>query len=115
VTVSNTTQQPTFSSAGGLFMLKVIKKYIGYGVIILFVYLLLAYHYIYIGGKDIRFLKKDHMNLKYTFYSIQGKTPESILKIDVLRYAGIGDILVDIGMIDEEKKDALEYKYDYEE
>jgi hypothetical protein len=115
LSVSDTTQQPTFSSAGDTFMLKVIKKYIWYGVIILFVYALLAYHYIYVGGKDVRFLKKEHLNLRYTFYSLQGKSPESILKIDVLRYAGIGDILVDIGMVDEEQKNALEYKFDYEE
>ena len=96
-------------------MLKVIKKYILYGVVILAVYLLLAYHYIYVGGKDIRFLEKEKLNLKYTFFSFQSKTPESILKIDVLRWAGIGDILVDVGMITEEKRTELENKFDYEE
>jgi hypothetical protein len=96
-------------------MLKVFKKYLWYGVIILCVYVLLSYHYIYLGGKDVRLLKKDHPNLKYTFFSIQGKSPESILKIDVLRYAGIGDILVDIEIISEEEKDTIEYKFDYEE
>jgi hypothetical protein len=96
-------------------MLKVIKKYMLYGVIILVVYLLLAYHCIYVGGKDVRFLKKEHPNLKYTFFSIQSKQPENILKIDDLRYAGIGDILVDIGMISEEEKVALEHKIEYDE
>jgi hypothetical protein len=96
-------------------MLNVIKKYILYGVIILAVYLLLGFHYIYVGGKDIRFLKKEKLNLKYTFFSFQSKTPESILKIDVLRYAGIGDILVDTGMISEERMIALENKYEYGE
>lgn len=96
-------------------MWKQIKTYMWYGVIILFVYALLGYHYIYVGGKDVRFLKKDRLNLKYTFFSIQGKQPDSIMKIEVLRYAGIGDILVDIGMIDEEKKNTLEYRFDYEE
>lgn len=96
-------------------MWKQIKKYMWYGVVILCVYALLGYHYIYVGAKDIRFLKKDHLNLKYTFFSIQGKQPASIMKIDVLRYAGIGNILVDIGMIDEEEKNALEYRFDTEE
>ena len=95
-------------------MLKVIKKYIIYGIIIFAVYLLLAYHYIYVGGKDVRFLKKDHLNLKYTFFSIQSKPPKNIMQIDVLRDAGIGDILVDIGMISEEQKLDLEQKFDYE-
>ena len=95
-------------------MLKVIKKYILYGILILAVYMLLAYHYIYVGGKDLRFLKKEHPNLKYTFFSIQSKSPEVIMKIDTLRNAGIGDILVDIGMITDEKKIALENKFAYE-
>ena len=95
-------------------MSKVIKKYIFYGLIVLAVYLLLAYHCIYVGGKDIRFLKKDHLNLRYTFFSIQSKKPEVILKIDDLRYAGIGDILVEIGMINDDQKIALENKFDYE-
>jgi hypothetical protein len=95
-------------------MLKVIKKYIIYGIIIFAVYLLLAYHYIYVGGKDVRFLKKDHLNLKYTFFSIQSKPPKNIMQIDVLRDAGIGDILVDIGMITEEQKIDLEHEFEYE-
>lgn len=96
-------------------MLKVIKKYILYGIVILAVYLLLAYHYIYVGGKDIRFLEKEKLNLKYTFFSFQSKPPEIILKIDDLRWAGIGDIMVDIGMITQEKRIELENKFEYEE
>ena len=96
-------------------MLKTIKKYILYGVIILAVYLLLGFHYIYVGGKDVRFLKKEKLNLKYTFFSFQSKPPENIMKIDILRWAGIGDILVDTGMLSQEKMIALENKYDYDE
>lgn len=96
-------------------MWETIKKYMLYGVIILAVYLLLAFHYIYVGGKDVRFLKKEKLNLKYTFFSLQSKPAQSILKIDVLRHAGIGDILVDIGMISEEQMIKLENKFDYDE
>lgn len=96
-------------------MWKVIKKYILYGVIMAVVYLLLAYHYVYVEGKDIRFLKKEQLNLRYTFFSIQSKQPETIMKIDDLRYAGIGEILVDIGMITQEEKLALEHQFEYED
>lgn len=95
-------------------MWKVIKKYMLYGVIVLAVYLLLAYHFIYVEGRDIRFLKKEQLNLRYTFFSIQSKLPDTIMKIDDLRWAGIGDVLVDIGMITQEEKLELEHRFDYE-
>jgi hypothetical protein len=37
------------------------------------------------------------------------------LKIDVLRYAGIGDILVDYDLMTEAQREELENKYDSEE
>ena len=101
-------------------MWKQIKKYLVYAVIIGIVYCLLAYHYIYVGGEDVhildsvRVLKKEHLNLRYTFYSLQEKRPETTLKIDVLRYAGVGDILVETGRITEEERIKIENQYDYE-
>jgi len=102
-------------------MAQVLKKYLLYAIIAGFVYALLAYHYIYTGGENvhltdsIRVLKKEKLNLRYTFFSIQKKKPAYILKIDVLRDAGIGDILVEYGIITEEEQLALENKYAYEE
>lgn len=97
-----------------------IKKYILYAVIAGFVYCLLAFHYIYVGGKDVhildsvKILKKERLNLRYTFYSLQEKKPETILKIDVLRDAGIGEILVEMGKVSEEQRAEIETKYGYE-
>ena len=64
---------------------------------------------------SVRVLKKETLNLRYTFFSVQKKKPETIMKIDVLREAGIGDILVEFEIITEEEKDTLENKFAYEE
>ena len=98
-------------------MAQVIKKYILYAILIGIVYALLAYHYIYTGGEgvhvldSIQMLKKEKLNLRYTFFSITNKKPENILKIDVLRDAGIGDILVDYDYLTEAQKTKIENQY----
>ena len=102
-------------------MAQVLKKYLIYAIIVGFVYLLLGYHYVYTGGENVnivnsfRIMKKETLNLRYTFFSIQKKNPENIMKIDVLRDAGIGDILVEFDIITEEENIALENQYMYEE
>ncbi len=102
-------------------MPQVLKKYLFYAVLIGSVYALLGYHYIYTGGEgvdlmdSVQILKKEKLNLRYTFFSVKSKKPASILKIDVLRDAGIGDILVEYDLITEEEKHVIENKYDYEE
>ena len=75
---------------------------------------MLANHYIYIGGKDFRILKKETLNLKYTFLSAQNKSAASIIKIDDLRWAGIGDVLYEEGLISKDKQVSLEQKFEYE-
>ncbi len=102
-------------------MAQVLKKYFLYAIIAGFFYALLGYHFIYTGGENVnimdsvRVLKKEKLNLRYTFFSVQKKKPDTIMKIDVLRDAGIGDILVEYDIITEEAKIALENKYLYEE
>ncbi|MBW1889496.1 MAG: hypothetical protein JRF32_08385 [Deltaproteobacteria bacterium] len=95
-------------------MLKTLKKYLLYAVVIGLVYLLLANHYIYVEGKTFRVLKKESLNLKYTFFSIQSKAPASILKIDDLRWAGIGEVLYEEGFISKDEQTKLEHKFEYE-
>ena len=95
-------------------MLKTIKRYLLYAALIGLVYLLLANHYIYVGGKDFRILKKESLNLKYTFFSIQSKSPANIIKIDDLRWAGIGDILYEQGLVTKDQQVSLESKYEYD-
>ena len=76
-------------------------------------YFLLDNHFIF-HGHQIHLLKKASLNLHYTFVSLNNYKPESLMKIDTLRTAGIGDLLVELEMITEERKNQLQSKYDYE-
>jgi len=95
-------------------MVQTIKKYILYAALIGLVYMLLANHYIYIGGKDFRILKKESLNLRYTFFSVQSKSPSRIIEIDDLRWAGIGDVLYEEGLVSKDQQVTLEQKFEYE-
>ncbi len=87
-----------------------IKQYILIAVAAAAGYFIMNNHFI-IDGADFHLLKKTSLHLHYTFYSIKQKKPAVIMKIDYLREAGIGDLLVDLGIIDEEEKSRLESKY----
>jgi accessory colonization factor AcfC len=95
-------------------MVQTIKKYLFYAALIGLLYMLLANHFIYIGGKDFRMLKKESLNLRYTFFSVQSKSPSNIIKIDDLRWAGIGDILYEEGLVSKDEQVTLEQKFEYE-
>ncbi|MCJ7772702.1 MAG: hypothetical protein MUP22_06165 [Desulfobacterales bacterium] len=71
------------------------------------VYSLLSFHVVYFGNA-IKILKKARLTSEYTFVNVKGMPAESILKIDTLREAGIGDTLVDMGKLDKQRKDILE-------
>jgi hypothetical protein len=73
-------------------------------------YFIMNNHIIFYGS-DVHLLKKSSLHLHYTFYSIKQKKPEVIMKIDYLREAGIGDLLVDLGIINAKEKSRLESKY----
>ncbi len=64
-------------------------------------YFLLSYHLIIIGRdiRDIRLLKKSTFTLEYTVFSIKGKSNKAILAIDVLRENGIGELLMEEGLM----------------
>ena len=74
-------------------------------------YFLLNYHIIYLGN-SLKLLNKTRLTSDYTFIYASNKSAESILRIDTLREAGIGDILVKTGRINEEEKKSLEKKFD---
>ncbi len=71
-------------------------------------------HFI-IDGHRVHLLKKSTLNLHDTFVSLDNKRPESILQNEKLREAGIGDLLVELGIITEDKKSQLESKFNYAE
>ena len=87
-----------------------IKQYILIAVIAAAGYFIMNNHIIFYG-KDVRLLKKTSMHLHYTFFSVKGKNPAKIMEIDYLRDAGIGDLLVELGVIDDEQRFNLENEY----
>lgn len=77
-------------------------------------YFFLTYHIIY-SNKKFYLLEKSEKTLEYTFYSFDNKLPEHILKVDDLRYDGVGELLVSLEMISQEKMLNLVAKYDAED
>jgi len=77
-------------------------------------FFLLSYHFIVVG-RGVKLLKKSSLTLQYTIFSVKGKTNEAILSVDELREDGIGDLLVELGMMSEKEKERLEAKYDEEQ
>ena len=80
------------------------------------VYFLLSFHIIFYGQdaslvQNIYLLKKSKLNLHYTFFSLHQKKPDGIMKIKPLREDGIGDVLVELGLLTEEDKSRLESQY----
>ncbi len=88
-----------------------IKQYLIYALIIALGYFVLSYHFIYFG-RSFKLLKKSRLNLNYTFYSLDNKSPETVLKVDELRKDGIGQLMLELGLISEEKLEELEAEYE---
>jgi len=91
-----------------------LKQYLLIALAAAAVYFVLDNHFIM---KKNRFylLQKISLNLHDTFVSLDNKRPETIMENDNLRDAGIGDLLVELRMLTDEKKSQLESKYAYEE
>lgn len=99
-------------------MLSRIKQYVLLGAVIYAFYFLLSHHFIITSFEglnsfqDIKILKKKELTLKYTFYSLKQATPEKVMQIPELREVGIGDIMVEKGMVTQERLTQIERKID---
>lgn len=89
-------------------MIHKIKRIVLLAILVSVGYFLLSNHIIYFGN-GIKLLKKSRPTSAYTFVSIENKRIEDILKIEDLRNDGIGDFLVEIGKLNNEEKERLEY------
>jgi len=89
-----------------------IKQYILLAVAALALYYIMDNHFVFYGTQ-VHLLKKSSLHLHYTFFSLKNKKPANIMEIDYLREAGIGDLLVELGIINEEQKNQLEDQYSY--
>ncbi len=89
-----------------------IKQYLLIAVAAVALYFVMNNHFIFYGTQ-VHLLKKSSMHLHYTFFSVREKRPDNIMKIDYLREAGIGDLLVELDIINEEQRSQLESRYSY--
>lgn len=86
--------------------MRYMKKFFFWLIIVAIAYFILAYHYIIIGRSVVP-LKKASLTLNYTIYNTKGKTNKTIMDNEELREDGIGDILVDAGMMTPEELERL--------
>lgn len=94
-------------------MQKQIIRYIIIGVLLLIGYFFASRHII-INKREFSTLEKSYLTFEYTFYNVTDRDPEDIMRIDLLREAGIGDLLVEMGIIGEMQKERLEYRFESE-
>jgi hypothetical protein len=87
-----------------------LKQYLLIAAAAALVWFVLDNHFIF-KGKRVHLLKKSTLNLHDTFVSLDNKKPESVMRNDRLREAGIGYLLVELGIITEEENSELESKY----
>jgi hypothetical protein len=91
-----------------------LKKIVIIGILAGILYMLLGYHYIFIG-KVPKMLKKSQLTLKYTVFSTSGKTTQAIISIPELWNDGIGELLLEEGLITEEEYQRYRLKMEGEE
>jgi hypothetical protein len=92
-------------------MMKKVSSYILLALLGAAGYFLLNYHIIF-SGTTVKFLNKSKLTSEYTFICTTNKSVESLMRIDTLREAGIGKVLVEMGRLSEEEREALEQKFD---
>jgi len=93
-------------------MIKRLKQYALIAAAGFLIWGVLAHHFVF-EGHNVHLLKKEELNLHDTFVSLYNYKPDALLKNDRLRKAGIGDLMVEIGMISDDEKSRLESKYEY--
>ena len=89
-----------------------LKQYFWIGLALAAFYFLLSHHIIFTSFKEFDVLKKQELTLENTFYSLNNNSITDVLRNDRLVDAGIEDVLLDRGLVSEEKLDFLFRKID---
>ena len=71
-------------------------------------------NHIIIMDRDFYTLKKSYLTFEYTFYNISNREPDDVMRVDLLREDGVGDLLVELGLLTEMEAARLEAKYAFE-
>lgn len=88
-------------------MLSRLKQYFWIALVLAIFYFLLSHHIIVSSYKQYDLLKKKELSMKYTFYSLDAfKVPET-LRIEVLREAGIEDVILKRGLVSKERLEQI--------
>ena len=91
-------------------MLTRIRNLLFMGLILALIYFLASRHII-IHETEFAIINKDELTFEYTFVNLTNRRADDIMRNDILRDAGIGDVMVDMGLISEGKKIELENWY----
>jgi hypothetical protein len=91
-------------------MLKKMSSYILLAILGAAGYFLLNYHIIF-SGTTVKLLNKSKLTSDYSFINTSNKSVESLMRIDTLREAGIGKVLVEMGRLSKEERESLEHKF----
>jgi hypothetical protein len=94
-------------------MIKRLKQYALVAAAAALLWFVLDNHFI-IDGHNVHLLKKSTLDLHDTFVSLDNKKPESVIQNERLREAGIGDLLVELGIITRDEQSRWENKYNYD-
>ncbi len=80
-----------------------LKTYFWFALVLGGFYFLLSHHIIFTSFTDYDILKKEELTLKYTFFSLRQVSPETALRAEALRDAGLGELMVEKGMLTQER------------
>jgi len=94
-------------------MIKRLKQYALIAAAAALLWFVLDNHFI-IDGHSVHLLKKSTLDLHDTFVSLDNKKPESVIQNERLREAGIGDLLVELGIITQDEQSRWENKFNYD-
>lgn len=99
-------------------MVSRLIRYLLMGSVLGIFYILLSTHFLFFGFQDVddlAWLKKQELTLKNTFCSVAQQSPEAILRIDELRGAGIGELMVERGLLSSDKLRQILWKIELQQ